>query len=37
MRTPFHVLLKADPHIEGDEANCEADPSVCHKLWPLNK
>ena len=27
--TPLHVLLKADPHLEGDVADDKADPSVC--------
>ena len=26
------MLLKADPSLEGDEADDKADPSVCHQL-----
>ena len=29
MNTPLHVLLKADPCLEGDVADDKADPSVC--------
>ena len=32
MSTPLHVLLKADPHLEGDVADDKADPSVCLQL-----
>ena len=32
MSTPFHVVLKADPCLEGDVADGEADHSVCHQL-----
>ena len=28
MSTPLHVLLKADPRLEGDVADDKADPSV---------
>ena len=31
MSTSLHVLLKADPHIEGDIADDKANPSVCLK------
>ena len=30
--TPLHVLLKADPRLEGDVADDKADPLVCLKL-----
>ena len=29
MSTPLHVLLKADPCLEGDVADGKADPSMC--------
>ena len=29
---PLHVLLKADPSLEGDVAYDKADPSPCHQL-----
>ena len=32
MSTPLHVLLKADPRLEGDVADDKADPSVCLQL-----
>ena len=32
MSTPIHVLLKADPRLEGDVADDKADPSVCLQL-----
>ena len=32
MSTPLHVLLKADPCLEGDVADDKADPSVCLQL-----
>ena len=32
MSTPFHVLLIADPSLEGDVADDKADPSACHQL-----
>ena len=32
MNTPLHVLLKADPRLEGDEGDDKADPSVCLQL-----
>ena len=32
MSTPLHVLLKADPHLEGDVADDKADPLVCLQL-----
>ena len=32
MSTPLHVLLKADPRLEGDAADDKADPSVCLQL-----
>ena len=32
MSTPLHVFLKADPYLEGDVADGEADSSVCHQL-----
>ena len=32
MSIPLHVLLKADPHLEGDIADGKADPSECHQL-----
>ena len=32
MSTPLHVLLKADPLIEGDVADDKVDPSVCLQL-----
>ena len=30
--TPLHMLLKADPGLEGNVADDKADPSACHKL-----
>ena len=30
--SPLHVLLKADPHLEGDVADDKADPLVCLQL-----
>ena len=32
MSTPLHVLLKADPRLEGDVADDKADPLVCLQL-----
>ena len=32
MSTPLHLLLKADPRLEGDVADDKADPSVCLQL-----
>ena len=32
MSTPLHVLLKADPRLEGDAADDKADPSVSLQL-----
>ena len=32
MSTPLHVLLKADPCLEGDVADGQADPYGCHQL-----
>ena len=32
MSTPLHMLLKADPCLEGDVADDKADPSVCLQL-----
>ena len=32
MITILHVLLKADPRLEGDVADDKADPSVCLQL-----
>ena len=32
LSTPLHVLLKADPRLEGDVADDKADPSVCLQL-----
>ena len=32
MSTPLHVLLKADPRLEGHVADDKADPSVCLQL-----
>ena len=32
MSTPLHVLLKADPRLEGDVPDEKADPSVCLQL-----
>ena len=29
MSTPLHVLLKADPYLEDDVEDGEADPSAC--------
>ena len=32
MSDPLHMLLKADPSLEGDVANEKDDPSACHQL-----
>ena len=32
MSTPLHVLLKADPRLEGNVADDKADPLVCLQL-----
>ena len=32
MSTPLHVLLEADPRLEGDVADDKADPSMCLQL-----
>ena len=32
MSTPLHVLLKADPRLEGDVADDKADPLLCLQL-----
>ena len=44
MSTPLHVLLKADPRLEGDVADDKADPLVClyvlqyfHRIGPLGR
>ena len=34
--TLFHVLLKADPGLEGDVADGKADSSVCHQLGQVS-
>ena len=36
MSTPLHVLLKADPILEGDVADDKADPSACHQLGQVS-
>ena len=36
MSTPLHVLLKADPRLEGDVADDKADPSVCIQLYHIS-
>ena len=36
MSTPLHVLLKADPCIEGDVADGKADPAACHQLGQVS-
>jgi hypothetical protein len=36
MSTPLHVLLKADPLLEGDLADDKADPSVCVQLHQIS-
>ena len=36
MSTPLHVLLKADPSIEGNVEDDKADPSVCHQLGQVS-
>ena len=36
MSTPLHVLLKADPSLEGDVADDKADPSACHQLGQVS-
>ena len=33
---PLHMLLKADPSLEGDVADDKADPSVCHQLGQVS-
>ena len=32
MSTPLHVLLKADPDLEGDVAESKADPYACLQI-----
>ena len=36
MSTPLHVLLKADPSLEGDVADDTADPYACHQLGQVS-
>ena len=36
MSTPLHVLLKADPSLEGNVADEKADPSACHQLGQVS-
>ena len=36
MSTPLHVLLKADPSLEGDVADDKVDPSACHQLGQVS-
>ena len=36
MNTPLHELLRADPCLEGDIADGEADPSAYHQLGKLS-
>ena len=36
MSTPLHVLLKADPCLEGDVADGKADPSACLQLGQVS-
>ena len=36
MSTPLHVLLKADPSLEGDVADDKADPTACHQLGQVS-
>ena len=36
MSTPLHVLLKADPCLEGDVEDGEAVPSVCHQFGQVS-
>ena len=36
MSTSPHVLLKADPNLEVDVTNDEADPSACHQLGQVS-
>ena len=33
---PFHMLLKADPSLEGDVADDKANPSACHQLGQVS-
>ena len=32
MSATLHVLLEAEPRLEGDVADGEADPSACHSI-----
>ena len=36
MSTLIHVLLKADPILEGNVAYDKADPSACHELGQVS-
>ena len=36
MNTPRHVILKADPSLEGDVANDKAELYVCHQLGQVS-
>ena len=36
MSTPLHVILKADPRLEGDVVDAKAYPSVCVQLHQIS-
>ena len=36
MSTPLHVLIKADPSLEGDVADDKADPYACHQFGQVS-